>query len=234
MPTLSITDNADGTGATATIAGSGGAANTIFVLTVDGTVETGTWAPTGSLVGDGTVSLPLPKGYYFGYALSAPATLSGVAYFGVTAGSDSVAARCFAAVATRLQLLALPCTANVYDSLYADNKAALQYPCVVLTTDGARDTDEAATNGRDDIGHGVRVLIKDVCFRFDEARRDTYRSWRQAILRAFLNQRLPGVPESVRCKVELGSVAAVATDRPQVVTELTIRCVTREPRGLGA
>ena len=234
MTTLTITDNADGTGATAAITGSAGGLNIVFVLPVDGGIETGVWTTAGTLTGDGSFSLTLPKGYYFGYVLTAPASLSGIAYFGVTASTDSVAARCFAAVAARLQLLALPCTERVYDSLYADNQAVLEYPCVVLTTEGARDTDEAATNGRDDIGHGVRVLVKDVCFRFDEARRDTYRSWRQAILRAFLNQRLPGVPESVRCKVEGGTIAAVEADRPQVVSEMTVRCVTREPRGLGA
>ncbi|MDB5312658.1 MAG: hypothetical protein JWO38_6860, partial [Gemmataceae bacterium] len=187
-----------------------------------------------TLTGDGALTLTLPAGFYFAYCLTAPAALSGLAYFAVTDGRAPVVSRCFAAVRTQLQLLNLPCTRTVFDSQYADNLALQQFPCVVLTTEDARESDEAALNGRDDVGHAVRVLVKDVCLKFDDGRRDTYRAWRQAIFRAFHNQRLPGVIESVRNKVELGAVADVSSNEPQVVSELLIRCITREVRGLGA
>jgi hypothetical protein len=234
MTGLTVTDNADGTGATAAISGSAGGANTVFVAAVTGTITASAWVGAGACTGDGAVTLALPKGYYFAHCLTAPAALSGLAYFAVTDGRDPVVSRCFAAAKAQLQLLALPCTQRVFDSQFADNLALQQFPCVVLTTEDARESDEATLNGRDDIGHAVRVLVKDVCLKFDDARRDTYRAWRQAIFRAFHNQRLPGVVESVRNKVELGPVAAVSSGEPQVVSELLIRCITREVRGLGA
>lgn len=230
MVTFTVSDNQNGTGATATISGSSGAANTVYVTQVLG----GTWGIAGSLVGDGSVSLSLNGGFYFAYCLTAPATVSDVTYFPVTSSALPVLTRCFAAVVSTLKLLNLPCTQRVIDSQYADSVTNQQFPCVVLTTEDARESDEAALNNRDDIGHAVRLLVKDVCLKPDDKTRDVYRGWRQAIFRAFHNQRLAGVIESVRNKVEMGAVAAVSSNEPQVVSELLIRCITREVRGLGA
>lgn len=232
MLTLTVADNANNTGATATISGSSGGSVSVYTQNVDGELAAGTWASAGTRTGNGTLALSLAKGYYFTYALEG-ASLSGLVYFQVTDGLDAVISRVFAAAKSRIQLLNLPCTQHVYDSQYA-NSPIIEYPCVVLSTEGMRFTDEAALNNTDYIGNPVRCQIKDVCIKFDDAKRDTYRAWAQAIRRAFINQRIPGVAESIRNKVEFGDVAAVESNFAQVVAELTIRPITRELRGLGA
>ncbi|MDB5308142.1 MAG: hypothetical protein JWO38_2344, partial [Gemmataceae bacterium] len=49
MPSLAVTDLANGTGATATIAGSAGGANTVYVQLVTGTIGSGSWSAAGTL-----------------------------------------------------------------------------------------------------------------------------------------------------------------------------------------
>ena len=233
MASLTITDNANGTGATATITGSSGGSNQVFVQNVDGELGSGTWVLAGSRTGDGTVALTLVKCYWWAFCLTNGNVLSNLAYFKVSDGLDAVLDRCVAAVKARSQLLSLPCTQRVYDLLHS-TAPTVQYPCIVLTTEGARQTDEAALNGRDDIGHPVRMLVKDLCLKFDEKKRKEYRKWRQALFRAFHNQRLPGIIESVMNKVELGEITAASMAEPQMICELTVRAITREVRGLGA
>lgn len=232
MSALAVTDSANNTGATATVTGTGGAAVAVYAQPVDGTLGAGAWALAGSRTGDGTVALALAKGYYFGYALVAGAA-SNLVYFQVTDGADSVLSRCVAAVKAQVHLLNLPCTQRVFDSLY-EQVPLTQVPCTVLTTEGARETVESALNGRDDVGRPVRLIVRDLCLAFDEAKRETYRRWRQALYRAFQSQRLPGVPESVRNKVEVSEVTPAPRREPQMVIEMVVRCVTREVRGLGA
>lgn len=233
-PTLAVTDNGDGTAA-ATVAGSGGGAVAVWVQPVTGSALSGPWAPGGTRAGDGPLTLTLAAGLYAGYC-EAGAGLSGVVFFGVTTATLSVPDRVFAAVKAWAQLLALPCTARVYD--YADAADPnVQYPCLLLTSDDARQTAEGVLNGRDDWGHPVRLLVRDVAAQFDAAAKARFRAWRQALTRAFHNQRLAGVAESVRNVVEPGALLRrVPGDKNRAVaeSELTVRCVTREVRGLGA
>ena len=71
VPTLLLTDRIDGTGATATIANSEVLAdNSVYVLQWRKTSLMGTWALAGGRVGDGTISLSLDKGIYFGHVRS--------------------------------------------------------------------------------------------------------------------------------------------------------------------
>lgn len=66
--TLTIVDQADGTGATATIAGSGGLAMTVYTQTFSGDLGAGVWTVSGTRTGDGDVDLSLAAGHYFAYA----------------------------------------------------------------------------------------------------------------------------------------------------------------------
>ena len=143
MATLAVADVADGATATATISSSSGGANIVYTQNVDGTLGSGTWTNSGSRTGDGTVTLTLSKGYYWSYCTTGGTTLSNLVYFQVTSGLDAVIDRCYDAVKATLQLLNLPCTTRVYDSQYALTPL-VQYPCIVMTTEGARQTDEAA------------------------------------------------------------------------------------------
>jgi hypothetical protein len=236
--TLTLADlAATPTGATATIAGSAGGANAVFVSHGDPAVPgvSAGWVEKGARAGDGDVTLSLRPGVYWAY-LSADggAELTPPVYVRVTDGLGAVASRCLAAVRDRVTALALPCTERVYDQTFTDDPAVL-YPLTVVTPAGARQSNEAALNGRDDWGHPVRVLIRDKVFQYDQTARTKFEGWRQAVLRAFHNQRLPGVPESVVCRVDLGPlVEPPPGGNGKLMSELTVRCITREPRGLGA
>ena len=81
----------------------------------------------------------------------------------------------------------------------------------------------------------MRILIKDVCLKYDEQQaREPYRLWRQAIQRCFISQRILGVIDSIYNKIEFGDVTVVDSQYPQVVIEVIVRAVIREVRGIGA
>lgn len=91
-PTLSVRDNADGTGATATITGStAGSANAVDTVRI-GTGGTLVWT-SHNRTGDGTLALPLANGQYLAIVSSslagATAAPSNAYQFGVTAPSAS-------------------------------------------------------------------------------------------------------------------------------------------------
>jgi hypothetical protein len=235
---LTVTDNA-GTpsiGAVATVGGSAGGTVTVYAQPVTGQTGSGTWTSYGSRTGDGTVSLALAAGYWWVYAIEG-ADLSGLAYTQVTTGLTAVETRCKAAIAATITLLNLPIRA-IHTQFDADDKTNLNNLCVVLDTgDGVRETDEAAMNNRDDLGHPVRVCIFDTKDQFDQSatKQALYESMRQSIWRAFHNQRLAGVPESVINKVEPLALTEMEKGRYQWFRSgLLIRCRTRELRGLGA
>ncbi len=250
--TLTVTDNATvPTGVTATISGSLGAANSIYAEQVSGQTGPGAWSIVASQTGDGSLTIPLAKGYWFLYCLSAPSTLSGIAYTQVTDGLTSVLDRSIGAVAATLVLVNLPSAtmaglptaapgnipspcSNIID-VVNENDPKIGLPGIALTTDKTNPSDEAALNGRDDLGHAIRVLVKDICMQFDSQRRALYRGWWQSIFRAFHNQRLAGIPESIINKVEMNrDITPTSKEAPQVILDLTIRVITREVRGLGA
>lgn len=75
-PTLALADNADGTGAVATISGSSpGSSNAVYTSPVPSGSGALTWSLGGTRTGDGNVSLSLADGYYLAYCLS---TLAGL------------------------------------------------------------------------------------------------------------------------------------------------------------
>ena len=125
----------------------------------------------------------------------------------MTSGLDAVQSRCIDAVVSTLQLLNQPFTQRIIDSQYQGNQPLVSFPCTVLTTDDGQDTDEAAMNGRDDIGHPVKCQIMVSCVKFDNSTKRLLLKYRQAVFRAFHNQRLSGVIESIVNKVEFGDIA---------------------------
>lgn len=238
MATLTVTDLAAvPTGATAAVSGSAGGANTVYVQRVDGTaIGGGNWALGGTRTGDGAVSLSLAKGYYFAYCQTGTTAASPPVYFAVTDGLDAVATRCRRAIKATVQLVDLPCTANVYERWDERDRFGPRYPCVVLSTEGLQETELPYTQGLDDVGRPTQVLICDGgTGPFDTRRQDTYESWRQALMRPFRRLRLAGVPEVKWCEVEPGRILAESALKGLVVvSSFVIRTRTREPRGLGA
>ncbi len=234
MATLAVADIGDGTGATATITSSSGGANVVYYQLVTTVVGAGSWTSGGSRTGDGAVTLSLGLGYYFAYCLTGGTVISNLCYFQVTDSADAVMTKCFNAVVATLTLLNKPFTQLIIDSQYEGEQPTVNYPCTVVSSEDVSQTDEAVVNARDDIGNPVYLQIMIHCVKFDNTIKNTLRKYRQDVFRAFNNQRLSGVTESIVNKVEFGEIAHVKGDTPHARSELTIRCITREVRGLGA
>ena len=235
---LSVTwlDSGDGTGGVATVAGTAGAAASVWSMPMaDGEV----FSQAGSRVGDGPVTLALAPRLYWLYAASA-GSVSTVVGVHVTDGNAKAPTRCRAAVAARIRALGLTtpggATMPVIEQMYPDEATISTYPCVVLSVDGATETDGPnGTWAADDRGFPVKVQI---CDRNgvppDHRMLPTYESWRYAIERAFAGQYLPGVPESGSCTIEPYLIADPAMPQYQFfVSGMLVRCFCRVPRGLG-
>lgn len=223
---VTFEDHADGTGATATVVGTGGAGVEVFAqLEIRGG-----WVLVGSRTGDGDVPIAAPTGLRWGYA-RAGSDLTAPAAFVVTSGALALATRCRDAVVAVVQSLPLDGLRGVLEKPYPDAVNA-DFPAVWVTADGVRESVAAGLNNTNDIGYPVRVLILDRHHQRDlKALREKYEPWRALLVEVFQNKRLPGVPESVQCLVE--PLAILDPNLPQyqfVVSGLVVRCLTRKTR----
>jgi hypothetical protein len=122
---------------------------------------------------------------------------------------------------------------KVYETGYPNEARVESYPCVQLTAEAVSEGKGVGTNAADDIAHPVKVLI---CHREQVTAPDLLAQvdlWRHRIHRAFDEQPLPGVPESLYVKVE--PLVILDPDAPayqHVVSGLVLRCWCRQPRGL--
>ncbi len=235
--TLAIEDSADGTGAAATVAG-GESGQTYSVYYQAKYLANGTWTFASSRVGNGTLSLSIAPGYYWGYAsgtVSAAPTLSNISAFCVTASDQSMQEKVQDAVQAEIQsMCGVSLTglnaAQIYVQMSPDDKAAL-FPCVFLTPQSAEQF-QVATNLRDDVGHPVVVMIADRNSEDYVTNMPTYLLWRERIIRKFMSQRLSGVAESMICSVEPAPIFDPKLPAyEKMVSAFTLRFKCREPRG---
>lgn len=235
MITLTVADNEDATGATATVAG---VANpTGWLVTAYRVTGAAGELASEDFAGDrsGSVVMGLAKGYYFAIARdTTDQSLSAMTYFRVTDGADAVASQVRDAIKARIELLALPGCQEVAIQMTPD-ESNLKFPCVLITPHDLQETDEQFLSTLDDIGRPNRVMI---CHREDAIDHAVIRvldKWRQDIERAFRNQQMPSPREVVRMRVEYDYIINPNLPKFQfMVSEFVIRVVTREPRGLGA
>jgi hypothetical protein len=205
---LTITDNQDGTGATATVTGSdAGSANVVYASAVSDGPNVIPWAAAGSRTGDGTVLLPLSPAYYYGYAaglVSGAPALSIPVRFPVSLSADSLYNRILLAIQAKIQGLSFVGPAPSLTTLAPGqvvvqpkiNPKVLSYPCLVVSPpDGWPERVKPLVNSRDDIGYPV------VCTIIDRQSPDytppypTYYLWRERLFRGVRYQRLAGVAE---------------------------------------
>lgn len=232
--TVTITDNADGTGATAVVAGTSGAGVVAHVGQTTGLVGSVPFSFSFSRTGDGSLPFAITrKGLYFAYTLvgGLPVDLS---YFAVTDGKHAVATRVRAAVVSTIKSLLIPPALNVYEQMFPD-ETNVKFPCVICTVDGTQESEALILNNHDDIGRPVKVMIADRADKWEHRKLPDYELWRQSIDRCFRNQQLIGVPESVVCKIEpYVIVDPNARQYQHMVSGFVVRAVCRETRGIGS
>lgn len=234
MATLTVTDDEDGTGATATVALSDPLAfNEVYVGRATGEAGAVAFTLGGDRIGGGAVPLALTKGLWWAYLLSED-VFSGQVYFAVTDGLDAVATRVMRSVADTIRLLPIPPAANVYEHGVPEFSNVV-FPNFVCSIDGVEEQYQNVLATLDYVGRPVKVQLNDRCdVRELIDRRPTYELWRQTVTRCFINQRLAGVAESHICQVE--PYVIVDPKLPQyefMVSGLVVRATCRERRGIG-
>ncbi len=250
--TVTIADNENNTGATATVSGADiGATATVNVQQLKDFGGAG-FSSAGSRTGDGTVALSaLAAGYYFGYVTSqvasAPA-VSDVVTFIVTTGEEATHWQCFLAAQARIQLLGLV-------DVPADNVIIHKLPWDTGVDYGKDDTTLRGTRGgiilsmplqetvadasvqRDDIGYPVMCTIFAADNRDLDVNQDKYLKWRQQIFKAFRKWHPPLVAAEQhdvwQVRVEPGPVVSQMSWMKNIFSSsLVLRFISREPRGL--
>lgn len=241
-PTLAVADNADGTGAVATVsAGDSSAVNALFYRSFDGGLNAGGWTAGGTRTGNGTIPAAIPDGYYWWYVTATEngsTSISNLVYQPVTDGKDALHDRIFDAVQARALALAMPGIVDVYVK-ETDSIPALEFPCLLLTTFGKSETEVGGTNRQDDRGYPVSFYFLDREPGSAGERQDIDKRRhlnRQKFLRAMREQLLPGVNEVMTCRVEPDAVTVSGNQGKLAVRGSggLLRFITREPRGFGA
>ncbi len=240
---ITWTDAADNTGGTVTITGADAALVTVYKMAVDATgLTTPTFISAGTRSGNGDVTVTTSAGYYWIYAqglVSGSPAISNFLYAYVTEDTDALASRCMDAVAARLAGLtmtteigvSLP-TARIYKRIVPDPEGTVEFPCILLTHDGNRESQEGTTTGKDDIGYPINVLVCDRHGADLVSKRKTWLKWRQQVFRALRNQRLAGVVESLIVKMEpLQTFDPKLPSYQHLILGFVARCVCRETRG---
>jgi len=247
VPSLAMSDNADGTGAVATVASAdSGTTNTVYVQAFNGDLGTGDWTSKGSRTGNGTIAVSLATaGHYLAYLTSSDGSggtsVSAVVYFVVTTGADATHYQCLVATQAVIQSLLLDGIANssvVVKKIPLDRilgPQGISYPGVLVTP--ARETMDhtAGLNRLDDVGYGVLITMLDADNQEPTvaANINKYLTWRQRISKAFRNQRLSGVPEIIIAFVDpIEMVMPEAWNKQLWASSLLVRFISRESRGL--
>ncbi len=246
MATITVVDNATTpTGATAVIAGSSGAANSVYVRRRDQVWAPGSWTLGGTRTGDGSVSLTLDPGVWWYYLQSGSEAPTPPEVVLVTDGLWKPPSRCRAAVLAQVQALALPAVGEpgtpgylrapqgYYEQIVPDERNAA-FPAIIATAFGEAERRRPGLNGFDEIGYPVWLFVAARVGPVQHAILPAVEAWRYAMDRAFDNQVLPGVPESVGCTVEPKVIIDQKLPLYQfLVTGLVVVCWCRVPRGLG-
>ncbi len=246
-PTLTVADNGDDTGATATIAGGDSdSTNVVYTIAVDNDFDSALPVSSGTRVGNGTVALSsLSAGLYWAYNIATSPdggeVVTHPVYFRVTTGIDAVHWRCITDIQAKMVLLGLSSIVSgsiILRKLPIEEgigeEGGVPLPCVILSPTKEQIKHSSGTNKQDDIGYGVQVVVLSSTGEEREIALEngTYMKWREDISRAFRHQKLPNVAESWDCYVEpLDSIIPHAWFKGLVATAFVLRIFCRETRG---
>jgi hypothetical protein len=246
-PTLTVSDNADGSGGVATLSTSDPAAtNTVYYATYFGIQNTLVWYSAGARIGDGTVTVAPVQGnnQYFWYALSTLAgdsAASNVVFQSLTdAAHQSVHYRCLVALKTRLVGLNMDgigpdqIILKWQTPVYEVGDEAL-FPLLYYSPHG-REGQPGVLNVQDDIEYPIQLVVVDRMSALPpdvgtEMARNLL--WREKIFRALRHQRLVGVQEIFLARVAPDWVVDEAKLKKGIFwAELTYYPTSRERRGV--
>ncbi len=239
---LTVTDFGDGTGGSATIAGSdGGQTVTLFWTPYANLTGALNWTALATRTGNGTIALTLPVGAYFFYVagiVSSSPAVSNIAFAFLTTTTPGVHSRCldaYQSIITLLPLAQMP-KGNIVQAWTPDGEGVLNSrPGVVICPMG-NENQPGVLNGRDDIDFPVLVSMVDNKEGY-QANIPRNTLWRQQIFRSFRNQRLPGVQEIITTTVVTNPVIDArwwAAPANLWYSSLLFKPRSRELRGVGS
>ena len=239
---LTITDNADGTGGVATVAGSTvGSTNTVYYSLFTGVMGAIAWTSLGTRTGDGTISIaspsPVPLGAYLWRldSVSGGTQTEANAYQNLTnATTKAVYDRVMDYVVstiTALNLSGSPTITKMWKPKYIPNVTPM--PQIQVVQFASENFPQTMTN-RDDIGYPVGIVFLDSGNQDFTGTISRTLLWRQQVRRCFIGQRMNTVAESVRNLEEPGQILnPAAFDKNILFSFLLFREICREQRGFG-
>ena len=236
-PTLTVADQADGTGATATITGAtAGTTNTVYTAAW----PLSTFASSGSRVGNGTVDLSLSTGPYLAYVLSdlsGVQALSNLVQFRATGGTLSVHEQCLEAVRDMISALSLT---DITDTDVIVQKFAWNTTPATITEGifvcPSGEINQPTSNQRNTVIYPVLVVFVAKSNRVLTTGLSRMLTWREQVRRAAdsaptaTNAIVAAVSELYRCEVQPGECFNwTGFGAMWDIGFLTIRCMAREP-----
>lgn len=211
--TLSVTDNADGTGVSASCVYSSGGTVSLYRATVAASgIGSYSVVTTRSNTGPFTFSPATAVGYYSWYATAGSDTTTAV-YVNATAEGDSVHERCLTALSDRLSGLQLASVTGTQISIFTrqmNEPTNVSYPALVLSIAGQPEDVLGGPNDRDDFGYNVTVSIAEQCSADADIHRARHLMWRDKIRAAIHNKPASRwdarLPECWNCVAKPGPV----------------------------
>jgi hypothetical protein len=231
--TLTVVDQQDGTGATATIAGAAGYTNKVYVYSfgADGTL---TLEGTFTRSGNGTIDLVLTTGMYFSVLANDDFFASTPAFFTVTAAAQSLYGDLLASVQTTLISLGLAgIGSNVLLQKFVWFRDGVTYPAAFVCPFNEQ-WPNLGTNASDDTGYGISICLARTSNRNNALESDDQvLAWREIVRKAFRSQRIVNVSTAhFNTLVEPGPVFDPFSFGNQFdATFITLRAWARESRG---
>jgi hypothetical protein len=195
-PTLAVSDNANGTGAVATITGADGDATVTLYSQL---VGQSSWTSRGSRTGNGTIGVSLTAtGYYWWHAQAVKnggSAVSNLVYQKISSSSQAVLDAILDACEARVQSLSLTGIGQVRAQMYPDT-AGLTLPAVVIYPPG-KELMPGGPNSMDDLVYPIMFATVEASNRKALRTNETKRHllWREIIRKSFNAQpRLVDVP----------------------------------------
>ena len=240
-PTLTVTDNQNGT-ATLTVAGGDPSASNLIRYS---RIEVPGWDDITTISGNGSATVAVNAGLrWFSCfsSLSGESAVSAPLPAIITLSPTAIFEQCMQSILTVLQGAAV---ANKFGEITSDRivrqdvinleHIGCALPCIVILP-GLNENEEGGTNASDDISYPVMIAVMDRKDDQETANTSTYLYWREVVRQLFNNKRLPGVPTSFRNVVNF----EIALDHKreeseegemnEFATSLRIDCKNRELR----